>query len=345
MHFMIIRSRAPLRISFGGGGTDVSPYPETQGGVVISTTIDRYAYVIIKENQDGVLRIISQDYNLLEIFNDISDLQKNSKLGLVKAAFNHMNIKKQNITSILHVDSPPGSGLGSSSALTVALIGAINQLQNKSSDSYEVAKLAYDIERHQVGIKGGMQDQYAAAFGGFNLIEFGKDSVKVKPLKLHDKVKNELLASMVLINTGKTRISAKILEQQIKSYQEKNEKTIKILDSIKQMAYDIKNLLIKGNIEELAKLIHESWMLKKNLVPEISNPEIDKIYSTAMSAGAMGGKLLGAGGGGHMLFFCDLENRVNLEKELQKLDCDIVKFNFDESGLKTWCLDNKEVRI
>lgn len=340
---MIIRSKAPLRISLGGGGTDVYPYTENFGGAIISTTIDRYANVTIKENKENLLRVISQDYNLLEIFDSISDLRNKGKLDLVRASFGFLNLNRTNIDTILHVDAPPGSGLGSSSALTVALVGAIKNLQNKTLDPYDIAHTAYVIEREEAKIKGGMQDQYASAFGGFNFIEFKKNSVEVNPIRLKPEIKNELFASLILCDTGDTRLSANILERQINSYEQKNEIILKNLHSIKQIAYDMKNSLIKGNLKEIGEMLHDNWILKKTLDKEISNSKIDKIYDSAISAGAIGGKLLGAGGGGHLLFVADPENKIHVENELQKSGCKIVKFNFDENGLQSWKIDNGRV--
>ena len=340
---MIIRSKAPLRISLGGGGTDVYPYTENFGGAIISTTIDRYANVTIKENKENLLRVISQDYNLLEIFDSISDLRNNGKLDLVRASFRFLNLNRTNIDTILHVDAPPVSGLGSSSALTVALVGAIKNLQNKTLEPYDISHTAYVIEREEAKIKGGMQDQYASAFGGFNFIEFKKNSVKVHPIRLRPEIKNELFASLILCDTCDTRLSANILERQINSYEQKNEIILKNLHLIKQIEYDMKNSLIKGNIKEIGEMLHDNWVLKKTLDKEISNSKIDKIYDSAISAGAIGGKLLGAGGGGHLLFVADPENKIHVENELQKSGCTIVKFNFDENGLQTWKIDDGRV--
>lgn len=339
----VIRSRAPLRISLGGGGTDVSPYPETNGGAVISTTIDRYAYVTIKTNQDSNLRVFSQDYDLLEIFRSVSDIQYNGKLDLIKAALKFLKVNETRMDIILSVDSPPGSGLGSSSALTVALIGALTKFKNENMTLYDIADSACKIEREEAGIKGGMQDQYAAAFGGFNFIEFRSNSVVVNPLRLRLEIQNELLASMILCDTGVTRLSAKILDRQIRSTTENQQTVMESLHYIKQLAYNMKDSLIKGNLKELGELLHSSWEYKKRLYREITNDYIDKLYSKAISAGAIGGKLLGAGAGGHILFLCQLENRQKIVKELKSGGCQIVKFNFDSNGLETWQVNDGRV--
>jgi len=338
-----IRCRAPLRLSFGGGGTDVSPYPETKGGIVISTTIDRYAYVTIRKNSDKILRINSQDFNLLETFKSVSALKQTSKLNLVRAAFSYMKINKIGFDVVLQVDSPPGSGLGTSSAITVALIGAISQLKNKSLTPYELAHAAYVTEREVAMIKGGMQDQYASTFGGLNLIEFKKNSVIVNPLRLRPEIQNELFASLILCDTGSRHLSAKILSRQIDSYKRKDKSVMESLDKIKHLALEVKNSLLKGDLNNFGELLDYSWHYKKNLDKKITNPKIEKIYNTAKNGGAIGGKLLGAGGGGHMLFVSDLENKVSIIKKLTKIGCKIIKFNFDQTGVQIWKVNRGKV--
>lgn len=332
----IIRSRAPLRISFAGGGTDVPPYPELYGGAVISTTIDRYAYVTIKTNVSKGLRVISQDYNLLEKFDSISELQIDGKMGLVKAALLQAGLKKENLDIIIHVDSPPGSGLGSSSAVAVSLIGSFAKYINEHLSAYQIAERAIHLEREMVGIKGGYQDQYASTFGGFNFIEF-KRTVTVNPLRLKSEVLHELLASLILLDTGKTRLSGHILKKQIQQYEKKDEQTLKHLDAIKQLVFDVKDSLLKGDVEEIGKMLDKHWIHKKEISKGITNLHIDKIYETAKKNGALGGKILGAGGGGHMLFLCDPDKRHEIVRKIENM-ASIVKFNFDHVGLQTWTL-------
>lgn len=338
----IIRSRSPLRISFAGGGTDVPPYPELYGGAVISTTIDRYAYVTLKPNSKKGIRIISQDFNLLEEFQKISDMKIEGKMNLIKAAVAQAGLGTENLDIIVHVDSPPGSGLGSSSALSVALIGCLSRYLNEHLTSYEIAERAVELERKWLNIKGGYQDQYASTFGGFNLIEFGK-SVIVNPLRLRSEVLQELLASMILIDTGKTRLSGNILEHQIDKYEKKDEKTLEHLGVIKKLVYDLKDDLLKGNIPNVGKSLDVHWNHKKKIDKNISNSRIEKIYEKAKQVGIFGGKLLGAGGGGHMLFLCDPDGKHEVIKSIKKLSVELVRFNFDSDGLRTWVLEDHKV--
>ena len=339
----IIRSRAPLRISFAGGGTDVSPYPELKGGAVISTTIDRYAYVSLQANQENRVQVKSHDYNLLETFENISDMTYDGRLDLAKAAIKILNLEKTYFDALIHVDSPPGSGLGSSSAVAVSLIGSLSYLLRKDLSTYEIAEKAYDVERVELGIKGGKQDQYASSFGGFNLLEFKKSSVDVTPLRIRHEILNELLASIVICDTQVTRLSANILERQSKSYSKGSNTIDSNLDFIKKSAYDMKASLIKGDMTSMGELLHEGWMYKKRLDSEISNSSIDKIYDTALENGASGGKLLGAGGGGHFLFICDPDKRNEVSRVVEKLGCKQIKINFDTEGLQVWKKNNDHI--
>ena len=338
----IIRSRSPLRISFAGGGTDVSPYAELFGGAIISTTIDRYAYVTLKPNSNKSIRIISQDYNLLEEFQKISDIKIDGKTNLIKAAVIQAGLKNENLDIVVHVDSPPGSGLGSSSALSVALIGCLSKYLNEHLTSYEIAKRAVELERELLNIKGGYQDQYASTFGGFNLIEFGKSAI-VNPLRLRSEVLQELLASMILVDTGKTRLSGNILKHQINKYEKRDKKTLKHLDVIKKLVYDLKDDLLTGNILKVGLSLDIYWNNKKQIDKNISNSRIDKIYKKAKEVGIFGGKLLGAGGGGHMLFICDPDRKHEVIKTIKKMNVEIVRFNFDNDGLRTWVLEDHKV--
>lgn len=340
-----VRSRAPLRVSFAGGGTDVSPYPENEGGAVLSTTIDQYAYCNLSFTENKAVEVKSQDYNILEIFQGISDLEYNGKLDLIKAGLKTIGLGDKGFRITLFADASPGSGLGSSSAIAVALVGCLFQNHNRNLSSYEIADTAYKIERFELGVQGGMQYQYASAFGGFNFIEFKKDSVVVNPLRLRNEVTNELLASLILCDTGIRRLSGDIIKRQVENYNKKDTDVLQSLRFLKELAYKMKDSLLKGDIASVAAMLHESWIYKKNLDKTISNNEIDKLYSFAMANGALGGKLLGAGGGGHLLLICDPLDRPSLIKELREKGYNIARFNFDNSGLQTWIVQDKKVVI
>ena len=345
MPLRVIKSKAPLRISFAGGGTDVPPYPDMKGGAVISTTITKYAYVSLRMRNDNEITINSIDYDLLLSIKSISDLRYDGKLDLAKAAIKAFEMKEYGFDMLISCDSPPGSGLGSSSAVMVAIIGALAKLTGKSLTRYEIADLAYKLERIDLGIKGGLQDQYASAFGGFNFIEFRKSHVIVNPLRISPETLNELHSNLLLFDTGKTRLSAGILDRQIRSVIEKKEDVLESLDRIKEIAIEMKNCLLRGELDRFGELLYEEWLYKRRLDPQISNPMIERLFSIARREGAIGGKLCGAGGGGHLLIYCDLEKRHRVIKALEKAGCKYVAFGFDFQGLQTWEIKEGKVGI
>src|SRR5258708_5720370 len=300
-----IRTKAPLRISFAGGGTDVPPYPEKEGGCVLNATIDNYAWGSLRPREDGRIRIESVDLGILLDCPVASELELDGQLDLVKATI--VRLQAQNSKGFdvfLHSDAPPGSGLGSSSALIVGLVGLVKEFKSLPLTEYEIAHLAYLIEREDLQIKGGHQDQYAASFGGFNFIEFYGERVIVNPLRIHQDTVNELEHNLLLCYTGTTRRSDRIIEDQTKRFEEKHEVTLQALRDQKQLAVDMKNALLGRRLPDFADLLHSAWESKKKLSPRISNIMIDEMYDAARKTGAIGGKNKGGGGGGyHLLFF------------------------------------------
>ena len=338
MKKIVYRSRAPLRISFAGGGTDISPYPELYGGAVLSSTIDMFSYTSIKLNAKKMIKIESQDFETTETIKNQKDLKKNDKFFLIRSIIQNLNKKSLGMDITLFSDVKIGSGLGASSSLTVGLIGnLLNVLKIKKTPN-EIAKLAYKIERDYCLIKGGYQDQYSASFGGFNFIEFKKNNVKVIPLKLHDDVMHEMLSNLILCDTNqyrKEKIYDKIISAQ-SILAGKNNKETEILHKIKDISYEMKNSLLKGDLDYFSKLLDDGWKNKQKLSSEISTNKINKIYEKVKTLGVKGGKLLGAGGGGYMILYCDMEKKNDIIKNLQRLKLNIVKFNFEKSGLVTW---------
>ncbi len=323
-----------MRISFCGGGTDVSPYPEEKGGVVLSTTIDKYAYASLRPVDDGTIKVTSLDYDIVAKYN-ADELLYDGELDLVKAAINKFGAN-QGMELFLHSDAPPGSGLGSSSTMVVCLIGALKHWLKKPLTDYEIAELAYEVERKDLGIKGGMQDQYAATFGGFNFIEFLGKTVVVNPLRIKPDVLNELNYRLLLCYTGRTRLSARILEHQTESYVKKEERVVKALDALKELTIEMKNALLQGRLNDFGVLLHEAWLNKKNLDANISSSHIDELYEAAREAGATGGKILGAGGGGYLLVFCPFDKKHLIAQRLEELGGQVVEFSFDLDGLQIW---------
>lgn len=335
---MIIRSKAPLRISFAGGGTDVEPYVSEQGGVVLSTTIDKYAYGSMRTREDPQITVTSLDYDIVAKYSMDEPLHHDDQLFLVKAVIHRLNqeSRDQGLDLFLHSDAPPGSGLGSSSTLVVALIGLFHRWLHLPLTHYEIADLAYQIERVDLGFKGGKQDQYAATFGGFNFIEFSRDATVVNPLRVSADVLNELHYSLLLCYTGKTRRSDRIIDTQVKGYVERSEDVLRAMNELKQIALDLKNALLQGRLDDLGALLHEAWINKKRMAPPISNPHIDELYETARAHGALGGKISGAGGGGYMFFYCPFDKKHVIAEKLEALGAQAVDFNFDQHGLQTW---------
>ena len=336
---MLIRSKAPLRISFGGGGTDISPYIEERGGVVLSATINRYAYTSLDTQEKEAIDIVSLDYNTYAKYDVRKILQYDGKLDLVKATIKVMNVKDA-IRLFLHSDAPPGSGLGSSSALTVALVGVFNHWKKLTLSDYQIAELAYNIERKELGLKGGKQDQYNATFGGFNFIEFFDKVTIVNPIHLKDDLLNELQYRLMLCFTGNTRLSAGIIDEQMSQYEQGNKDVIRALDQTKEVAISMKKALLLGKLNEFGSLLHEAWCIKQKFSAKITDAHINELYNTARKNGAIGGKLLGAGGGGYILLLCQFDKYHIVADKLEQIGGKITNFSFDYNGLRTWEVNN-----
>lgn len=335
---MIIRSKAPLRISFGGGGTDVSPYPEDIGGVALNVTIDKYAYCTISTRDDKFIKVYSQDLNQKAKYNMSIHgepiVHYNGKLDLAKAAINVME-PGTGLNLFMHSDALPGSGLGTSSTMVVALVGALRHLMTMPLTDYEIAELAYDIERIELELAGGRQDQYAAVFGGFNFMEFQEYTI-VNPLKIKRETINELAYRLLLCYTGRTRKSADIIKEQTRSYVDRCPVVTRALDRSKEQAIDMKKALLLGKIDVLGGLLHDAWQSKKEFSDKVTSPKIDELYAAAIKNGALGGKLLGAGGGGYLLLLCEFDKRHKVADKLSQLGGQIEQFAFDYKGLQTW---------
>lgn len=342
----VVRSKAPMRISFAGGGTDVDPFPERSGGgAVLNCTIDKYAFATLKVDPRGKLgtSVTSVDYDMSAHYGSPEDLKFDGKLDLVKASLRVLRPlpspgkeASESLDLLLHSDAPIGTGLGSSSAMAVALVGVFRHYLREAWTPYEIAELAYQIERGELGFKGGRQDQYAATFGGFNFMEFSGGRTIVAPLKIHPEVVNELAYRLILCYTGTKRFSGGVIERQQAGLREGRTETVEALEGTRELAVSMKNELLRGDIDEVGRLLDEGWQLKKRFAEGITNPQIDSFYDRARAAGAIGGKLTGAGGGGHLLLFCDVERRTGLVREIRKMGGEVVDFSFEPEGLQTW---------
>jgi len=335
---MIYRAKAPLRLSFCGGGTDVSPYTEERGGVVLSATIDKYAYASLEPLPDPVVRVTSLDFGLTREY-PLGRLEADGELDLVKGTLNAFLDTEpfpSGLSVLLRSDAPPGSGLGSSSTMVATLVGVLCEWLRRPLTPYEIAELTYRIERVDLRIAGGRQDQYAAAFGGFNFIEFHAEHTVVNPLRLRSATVNELEVSLLLCFTGRTRLSARIVEKQAQAYVARESDVVAALDEMKRLTLEMKARLLRDRLREFGELLHEAWEWKKKLQSEITNPGIDKLYARARGEGAIGGKLLGAGGGGYLAVLVPFERRHLVAAALEAEGGTIVPFSFEPNGLQTW---------
>lgn len=334
---MYYRSRTPLRISFAGGGTDVSPYSDLYGGAVLCCTIDKFAYSSLTPSKINSIKLHAKDLELKEVLNTKGkafDPKYGNGPDLLKSMLKIMNPTKRGFEITTWCDVPPGSGLGASSAIMISQISSLSEYLGKRLPTYELAKLAFKIERKELKIKGGLQDQYACTFGGFNFIEFKGKSVTVTPLRLPNEIVNELSSSLLLLDTQITRSSSQIISSQIKSYS--STKVINVLDKMKQLAYKAKDLIIKGKLVEFGEMLDETWNLKKTVEKTISNQRINKLYNNAKKLGCVGGKILGAGGGGHLLLFVDPQKKSDVLKKMESLDCRNIPFSFVPEGTLNW---------
>jgi D-glycero-alpha-D-manno-heptose-7-phosphate kinase len=331
---MVLITRAPVRISFGGGGTDLPAYYEEYGGVVVSTAINYYVYTILTPGwpNNGV-QIISADYRALSQRPTCEDLIWNGDLGLPKAITYYFNLR-DGLTIFLASQVPPGTGLGSSSSVAVSMIKALAFWCGLDLGAAEVAELACYIEIEKLGMPIGKQDQYAAAFGGLNSITFSRDGVDVEPLQVPSGTHEALNKNLILFFTGTSRQSSTILRRQNQASQQRDQATIRRLDAIKELGLEIRTALERGNLEAFGDLLHRSWMEKRQLTEGITNPFLDKCYQAARKNGALGGKVTGAGGGGFMMLYCPVERQEAVTEALTKLGLQRRPFALDDEGVQ-----------
>lgn len=334
----LIRAKAPLRVSFAGGGTDVAPFPDTEGGLVLSATINRYAYGALAPRDDGQIGVQSLDLGLSANFAHDHPLDYDGNLDLVKAAVRKLG--RGGFDLFLHSSAPPGSGLGSSSTVIVTLIGLLKEFHHLPLTDYEIADIAFTVERHDLGIHGGLQDQYAATFGGFNFIEMNGGRVLVNPLRIPDEVVYELEHNMLLCYTGTTRRSDHIIDDQTARYAAGDEQALVGLRMQKELATEMKDALLRRRLNDFGDLLGTAWEYKKKLSPRITNAFIDEAYEAARDAGALGGKVTGAGGGGYMLFFCPFHLKHRVAERLVGMGVELTEFEFTPRGLTTWSVSD-----
>jgi len=340
---MIYRAKAPLRLGFGGGGTDVPPFSEEYGGCVLNATINKYVYVTLVTNGLSEISINSQDYKQTMSYNGRGELPYDGNLDLIKAVINR--IKKMAPHRIINgcsvyirSDAPPGVGLGTSSTVVVAVLGVFIEALRLNLSAYEIARLAWEIERNDMNLAGGKQDQWAAVFGGISFMEFHKDGeVIVNNLRLSKSVINELQYNLLLCYTGIRHSSSDIIKEQIALTKNR----INELEHLKTIAVAMKEDLLTEDLTNFGNLLSADWQHKKSLSPKISNKTIDKLANEANNAGAEGLKITGAGGGGVFIIYCDWKKKPQIADIMTKNGCQIIDFTITKTGLETWTTKNK----
>lgn len=335
---IISKAKSPVRISFAGGGTDLTTYFYEECGVVLNSTINKFAHAVLQKRKDHKIKIFSYDLNEKAEYSDIKELCFDGKLDLIKSVIKLLN-PDFGFELYTYSDVPVGSGLGGSAVQLSAIIGSFNNFRENKFNDYEIAELAFHAERVELGLAGGWQDQYATVFGGFNFMEFKNDENIVNPLRINDNIINELEDSLILCYTGITHNSGTIHEDQKEKMNESAQK--EYAEISKDIAHEMKSRLLKGRLDDFGELLHKAWSVKKNFSSKITTPYLDEIYEYALKNGALGGKLLGAGGGGYFLFYVQTFNKLKLMKSLKDKGLQIETFTFDNVGLRSWITKEK----
>lgn len=339
-----IRARAPLRLGLAGGGTDVSPFSDQHGGCVLNATIDLYAQAILEPAAEGPARFVAEDLQQHCSLEPGGPLDAPPALplhvGIYRRVMRQFNGGRElPLTLTTYADVPPGSGLGTSSTMVVCMLQAYNEWLQLGLGEYEIAHLAFEIERVDLALAGGKQDQYAAAFGGFNFIEFGpQERVLVNPLRIKDWIVSELEASTVLFYTGQSRESASIIQRQIDATRSGDARNLAASLALKQDAVAMKEAILRGDFAAYSAVLGRSWAAKKQMASGISNTHIDAVYEAALQAGATAGKISGAGGGGFMMFYAPPAHRMRVVRTLQGFPGQVMNFNFTSVGAHSWSL-------
>lgn len=338
---MIFRSKAPLRIGLAGGGTDVSPYSDLYGGAILNASISLSAYASIEETGNDRIILEAMDRKETESYSVARELPVNGQLDLLKGVYNRISrdfgMPQKGLKLSTYVDAPAGSGLGTSSTLAVAVLGAFTEMLKLPFGDYDIAHYAYEIERIDLGLAGGKQDQYAATFGGVNFMEFyAEDKVIVNPLRIRPQYLHELENNLVLYFTDTSRESAAIINEQVRNVKEGKEKSLEAMHQLKEQARMMKEALLKGKLNEFGEILDFGFQQKRQMAAHISNSRIEEIYEAARAAGATGGKISGAGGGGFMIFYCPGNTRFPVIETLKKFGGEVKNYSFTKYGLTTW---------
>jgi len=330
-----VRSRAPARISFGGGGSDLTYYFNDNKAAVINSAINLFSHALLIPSSREKIEIFSDDLNIYKEYSSINELKQDtqSDIKLINSTIDMIN-PSFGFRLEINSDFPIGSGLGGSASVVSSIIGAFNHLRDSKLDNYEMSELAFQAERLKLNIAGGWQDQYASVFGGFNFIEFNNEDNIVHPLRINNETILELEESLILVNTNMYHKSNEIHKDQKKEVSNSKIKTY--MKQNVQLSYQIRDCLLRGKLNDFGSLLNEAWVLKKNFSKKITNPKLNNYYELAIKNGAIGGKLLGAGSGGHFIFFTNFKNKFSLIKALNNEGLDISRFSFNLEGLTSW---------
>ncbi|MFA5406148.1 MAG: hypothetical protein WC307_02220 [Candidatus Nanoarchaeia archaeon] len=327
----MIVCKAPVRIDFGGGGSDIEPYSTEHGGFVINTAINQFVRTVACKRNDSIIKIISNDYNTIVERNSIEDLTYDTELDLIKAIIKRLK-PNHGIDVFVRSDIPPKSGLGASASLSTSVIGALKGLMNITLSDHEIAEMGFLIEREDLKNIGGRQDQYTSVFGGFNQIEFlGGANVKVSKLNISSSFKKYLNDNMILAYTGKPHVS-QVLQGHTDKYEQDNEFAVKNLDDTKAIAIELRDALINEDINQFAELITKDWEFKTKLNPSVTTKRMQLLDKIARDNGAIGARFCGAGGGGCMIWACKEDTKNNISNALKKEGANEIEFEFNDKG-------------
>jgi D-glycero-alpha-D-manno-heptose-7-phosphate kinase len=331
---IISRARTPARVSLAGGGTDFTEYFLDHGGAGLSCTIAKYSHAVLRKRTDRKITIYSHDFRESANIDSIEDIQYDGKLDLIKAG---IKLLKPNFGFDIQLgcDFSPSSGLGGSASLLASVIGCLNEFKEHRLDRYAIAEYAFEAERIELEVAGGWQDQYSTVFGGFNYLEFDRKHNTVMPIKLEDVVINEIEERLIVCHTKKSHLGSLIQKDKNLKRTNSDDKN-KYAERLKNLTIDMKQNLLRAKYDDFARLLEETWSIKKELNPNVTSPELDEIHSVAISAGALGGRLLGTGGGGYFLFYVPPFTRYSVLDSLEKLGLQPETMKIDQKGLTSW---------
>jgi D-glycero-alpha-D-manno-heptose-7-phosphate kinase len=328
------RARAPARISFGGGGSDLTHYFLDNGGMVINATIAKYAHASLRRRGDSAIRIYSHDLNLTVEVERLSDLRLDGKLDLIKSVV-QLIAPVDGFELEVSTDFPVGSGLGGSASLAVSIIGCFNEFRSDAWSRHQIAEMAFQAERLHLNVAGGWQDQYAAAFGGFNFMEFSVDENLIIPLRLDGDTRREIEACTMLCYTGKAHNSGELHIEQ-KKHVQSSDVARAAIQRQKDITLEMKRRLLRGDVYGYGALLRDAWQAKRAMGSNVSDSELDRLHDHAIANGAVGGKILGAGGGGYFMFFVPPFRRYQLSRAMQSAGYICESVLMDEAGLTSW---------